>query len=196
MAQPKPSLVELRRLYARYADVVQKRLEEGWRGGLLSGSLIESSGASELPARQLEEALKNRERELRLLEAESRKEGRTPAAEERLSLRLKAKKIELRALRRDAQQPKGTCLDWSDEVWADLSRLELEDWSLRDETRETSPRHTAAVACTPAEEPEVCLALDPWKRGEADVYEYHSWRRGSFEGRLPATFFLHQLPEP
>lgn len=195
MAQPKEALLELRRLYARYADVVQRRIEEGWRAGLLSGSLIEHGEASERPARQVEEALKNRERELREIEA-ALPEAETPAAAERRARRLEAKRAEVRALRRDAQRPKGTCLDWSDEAWSELSRLASESWSLQDESRHASPRHTAAVACTPASEPEVCLALDPWKRGEPDVYEYHSWSRGSFEGRIAATFFLHRLPEP
>lgn len=193
--EPEEAQTQLYLLYARYAETVSRRLEEGWRSGLLSGELVEQPEEAQLPARQLEEALRKRNRELRAMEGQikaagSRREG------EKLLDRLEEKKAALRPLLRIDARSKGTCRDWSDQVWADLNKLAPEDWSISDETREARPYHTAAVACTPKEDPELCLVFDPWETGEPAVYEYKAWNEGSFETRLTADFFLHQLPEP
>jgi hypothetical protein len=193
---PRSELAELKKLYDRYADVVAKRTAEGWRAGLESGDLIEHPQEARLPTRQLEEAAAKRSSELKRLSAERDKETSEPRAA-RLDAAIAAKQAELKKLRKQLARSQGTCADWSDMVWADLLKVEVEGWDLRDTQRSARPWHTATVACSPAgaPKPTVCLAFDPWRRGEPDVYEFFSWDDGSFEGRLPAEFFLHQLPE-
>ena len=125
-----------------------------------------------------------------------------------------AARLRLAALRGALARSKGTCLDWSDLVWAELGRLKPEHWSVRDRERTARPFHTAAVLCSPSvleqdtacadSTPgrcleagrQVCLVFDPWQRGQADVYEFGAWNRDLFAGRVPADFFLHELPEP
>lgn len=192
---PEEQRWELRLLYRSYADLVSRKLDDGWRAGLLSGELIERPDDAGLPARQLEEALAKRERVLAGLEARLAKAAADPAQAQRLRRELAAVKREAASLRRRAARSKGTCLDWSDAVWAELSKLKPKHWSLRDEARQAPPRHTAALVCAPLGDDDLCLALDPWGRGQADAYEYGSWNSGSFEGRVPAEYFLHHLPE-
>jgi hypothetical protein len=128
--------------------------------------------------------------------------------------RISAAKSEATALHDAYSRSKGLCLDWSDLVWAELGRLKPEHWDIRDQERQTRPFHTGAVLCPePASddeeegrvctsgaggcrEPQPCLVFDPWQSGKAEVYEFSSWDRGSFSDRVPADFFLHELPEP
>lgn len=189
-------LVQLRRLYERYSDLVSKRLDDDWRAGLESGELIEHPEEARLPVRQLEEAAVKRQAEFDALK-KRRLQAVDQAEAERLDAALAAKAAEVKRLRWQLSRAKGTCADWSDAVWAELLKVGDGSWDLRDATRSARPWHTAAVACAPAgvESPTVCLALDPWKNGAPDVYDYLSWDQGSFEGKLPAEFLLHQLPE-
>ena len=55
---------------------------------------------------------------------------------------------------------------------------------------ESEPSRCAAAGRT------VCLVFDPWQRGQADVHEFGDWSRDIYAGRIPADFFLHELPEP
>lgn len=193
---PRPALFDLRKLYERYAEVVYKRVEDGWRAGLESGELIEHPEEARLPVRQLEEAAVKREAELKRLEAGVAKAA-TQAEREQLEDSVSAKASELKKLKKQLARSKGTCADWSDVVWAELSKVRAPDWDLRDASREARPWHTAAVACSPAgsQTPTVCLAFDPWNTGSADVYDFDSWDQGSFDGRIAPEFFLHHLPE-
>jgi len=192
----KPELVELRKLYGRYAELVQKRLDDGWRAGLESGELIEHPEEARLPGRQLEESVAQRETELQRLK-DLKAKAKTMADADRLEEAVDDKTSELKKLRRQLARAKGTCADWSDAVWAELLKLKPQGWDLRDGPRQTRPWHTAAIACAPAgaEVPTICLAFDPWKNGAADVYEFDSWDQGSFDGRIAPEFFLHHLPE-
>ena len=211
-ALPAEAQVELFTLYARYNEVVSKRLEDGWRAGLLSDEGTKATQDDTLPARQLEEAIRNREAEVQTLT--KRLENPEPEAEARLRRELEAAQLRLAALRDALARSKGTCLDWSDLVWAELGRLKPEHWSVRDRERTERPFHTGAVLCSPPvseeENPcsdsapgrcleagrQVCLVFDPWQRGQADIYEFGSWDRDLFASRVPADFFLHELPEP
>ena len=209
---PAEAQIELFTLYARYNDVVSKRMDEGWRAGLLSDEGTKASQDDMLPARQLEEAIRSRETAIKALT--KRLEKPELETEGRLRRELEAAQLRLAALRDALARSQGTCLDWSDLVWAELGRLKPEHWSVRDRERTVRPFHTGAALCSPpAPEPEnacsdatpgrcleagrqVCLAFDPWQRGQADVYELGAWDRSPFAGRLPADFFLHELPEP
>ncbi|MCX5797468.1 MAG: hypothetical protein NTY77_18405 [Elusimicrobia bacterium] len=211
-ALPTEAQLELFTLYARYNEVVSKRMDEGWRVGLLSDEGTKVSQDDTLPARQLEEAVRSRETEVKSLA----KQVEQPEVENgaRLRRELAAAQLRLAALRGALARSKGTCLDWSDLVWAELGRLKPEHWSIQDRERAGRPFHTGAVLCSPPaseEEPvcsdsapgrcleagrQVCLVFDPWQRGQADVYELGAWDGGRSAGRVPADFFLHDLPEP
>jgi hypothetical protein len=209
---PAEAQVELFTIYAHYNDMVAKRLEEGWRAGLLSDEGTKASQDDTLPARQLEEAIRSRETEIKTLT--DRQENPDPKTEALLRRKREAAQLRLSALRGALARSKGTCLDWSDLVWAELGRLKPEHWSVRDQERTERPFHTSAVLCSPPASEEsngcsdsspgrcleagrqVCLVFDPWQRGKADVYEFGSWDQGLFAGRVPADFFLHELPEP
>lgn len=192
--KPKPALVELRKLYDRYAALVEAKRDDGWQYALLSGD-IAAGKDNVMPARQLEEAAAKRAAELNAAKAKLAGKADLPdAAKEDLQLEIERRSSAARSAARRAAREKGTCIDWSDEVWFELRKLSPEEWSVADTTREARPRHTAAVLCTPADDPKLCLAFDPWQRGEPDVYELDSWNAGSLEGRLPAEFFLHHLP--
>lgn len=167
-ALPRQAQIELKRAYEAYGAAVQRRLDEGWRAGLLSGSLVENPEEPSRPVRQLEESLAKRLAE--------------------------SKPKEARDLRRQLSRSKGLALDWSDAVWAELTALQLKSWSVSDIPRKAGPRHTAALLCTPPGESELCLAFDPWPNGRAQAYEFESWDSGSFAGRIPPQFFLHSLP--
>lgn len=192
---PREAQGELFTLYARYNEAVQKRIEDGWYTGLLTGELVEQPDVIHLPARQTEQALEKRRRELTSLEAELKKvEGR--AASTPLFEKVKAKKLEVRRARKADDRAKGLCLDWSDMVWAELVKTSPEHWRVKDERRAAAPFHTSAVVCTPQEEPELCLAFDPWESGRADVFEFRDWDQASTKARIAPEFFLHQLPDP
>lgn len=195
--KPRDALVELRRLYDRYTALVEsKREDAGWSYGLVSEELSSGDEDVIVPARQLEEAAKSRAAELAALKAKLAAGEQTlpQAALEDLRWQVEKKRREARAAARAAAREKGTCVDWSDLVWFTLRGLDLQDWSVQDTTRQAPPRHTAAVLCTPADSPELCLAFDPSITGEPDVYEFESWDKGSRAGRLPPEFFLHHLP--
>lgn len=192
------ALVELRELYRRYADVVASKRElDGWEYALETGTIVEHPDERILPARQAEDAYRRRSAELRRLEEayDATTNKFQDAAREELRYQADKKKREVRAARRFARRTKGLSLDWSDLVWAELTKLDPEHWSVSDAVRDASPRHSAAVVCTPAEDPTLCLAFDPWPRGEPDVYEYETWNKASTSGRLPPEYFLHHLPE-
>jgi hypothetical protein len=209
---PAKAQVELFSLYARYNDEVSKRLDEGWRAGLLRDEGTRASQDDTLPARQLEEAIRNREAEIKTLT--KRLEKPEPGTEPRLRREREASQARLTALRSALARSKGTCQDWSDLVWSELGRLKPEHWSIQDRERTKRPFHTGAVLCSPPASEEdaactdsapgrclqggrqVCLVFDPWQRGQADVYEFGAWDRDLFAGRVPADFFLHELPEP
>jgi hypothetical protein len=212
-ALPAQAQVELFTLYARYSDTVSKRLDEGWRSGLLSDEGRKTSQEDTLPARQLEDAIRNRETEIKTLA--KRLEQPDPGTEPRLRREREAAQLRLAALRGALDRSKGTCQDWSDLIWAELGRLKPEYWAIADRERAERPFHTGAVLCSPPAASEadnacsdstpgrcleagrqVCLVFDPWQRGEADVYEFGAWDRRPFAGRVPADFFLHELPEP
>jgi len=203
-ALPDEAQVELFTLYARYNDVVSQRMDEGWRAGLIRDEGAKASQDDTLPARQLEAAIHGREAAIKTLT--KRLETPDPAAEARLRRELEDAQLRLASLRRALARSKGNCLDWLDLVWAELGRLKPEQWSIRDRERTERPFHTGAVLCSPPSsdcpdsEPgpcrQVCLVFDPWQRGQADVYEFGAWDRGNAFGRVPADFFLHELPEP
>jgi hypothetical protein len=212
-ALPAEAQTELFTLYGRYSDTVSKRLDEGWHAGLLIDEGNKTSQEDTLPARQLEEAIKNRENEIKALT--KRLEKPDPDTEPSLRRQREAARMRLSALRGALDRSKGTCQDWSDLIWADLGRLKPEYWAIQDRERSERPFHTGAVLCSPPASEEadnacsdstpgrcleagrqVCLVFDPWQRGEADVYEFGAWDRGLFAGRMPADFFLHELPEP
>lgn len=187
---PAEAQTELFTLYARYSELVSDRVETGWRAGLISEQGVKATQDDSLPARQLEEAARGREAEIRTIEKKLEKPD--PATVEELRRRREAAGARLLALRGALARAKGTCLDWSDLVWAELSRRDPEHWTVDDRERAARPFHTGAVLCAET----VCLVFDPWQRGQADVYEFKEWDRDVYAGRVPADFFLHDLPEP
>jgi hypothetical protein len=211
-ALPAAAQIELFTLYARYNEAVSKRMDEGWRAGLLSDEGTKASQDDTLPARQIEEAVSNREAEIKSLG--KRLEKPEPETVTRLRRERESAQTRLAALRNALTRAKGSCLDWSDLVWAEMSRLQPEHWSVRDRERGARPFHTGAVLCSPPASEEdgscsdsmpggcsaagrrICLVFDPWQRGQADVYEFGDWSRDIYAGRIPADFFLHELPEP
>lgn len=196
--KPKDALLELRALYERYVDVVNAKRElDGWDRSLETGAIVEHPDGRVLPARQAEEAFRLRREELRKLEEryKSMEGDFKDGAREDLRIEIDKKKRAVRAARRAASRTKGLALDWSDLIWHELGRLEPEEWSISDAARDARPLHSAAVVCTPYDRPTLCLAFDPWRRGEPDVYEYDTWNKGEFSARLPPEFFLHHLPE-
>lgn len=194
---PVEARVELRKMYRRYADAVATRLEQGWTPGLLDEESISGEAGDFRPARLTEDMIKVRRREIRDLEAAFEK--KTPEKDRpdyvRARALIKTKTQELAELRGLATRDKGLCRDWSDLVWHTLTQLDLEHWSVRDAVRSARPFHTAAVACSPADVPVVCLAFDPWKEGRADVYAFDAWDDATMGGRFPRDYLLHELPE-
>lgn len=192
---PPESQVELRRMFKSYAEAVNRRLEQGWRPGVLDESVIEDVERPFQPARLLEQALKNRPKEIAQLEDALR--SLTPdhpdyARNRRLA---DGKKLELGELRRKAKREKGVCRDWSDESWAALRAAKPQRWRIEDRRREARPYHSAAVACS-KDVPRLCLAFDPWSEGKPDVFAFGAWDENQTRGaRLPPAYFLHGLPE-
>jgi hypothetical protein len=211
-ALPQEAQLELFTLYARYNEAVSNRMDEGWRAGLIGDEDAKTSQDDTLPARQIEEAIRSREAAIKTLSKQMEKPD--PDSEARLHRDLESAQLRLASLRDALTRPKGTCRDWSDLVWAELGRLKPENWSVQDRERTARPFHTGAVLCSPpisedmeacsdsapsrclGTESRVCLVFDPWQRGQADVYEFGSWDRDIYAARVPADFFLHDLPEP
>ncbi|MBI5240899.1 MAG: hypothetical protein HY926_10540 [Elusimicrobia bacterium] len=187
---PAAAQTELFTLYARYNELVSAHMEEGWRAGLISDQGTKTTQDDTLPARQLAQAVRSREAEIRALDKKLEKPD--PRSVVRLRRERDAVQARILALRGALARPKGTCLDWSDLVWAELVRLDPEHWSVSDRERAARPFHTGAVLCAG----QICLVFDPWQRGQADVFEFREWDRDAYAGRIPADFFLHDLPEP
>jgi hypothetical protein len=194
-ALPVEARLELRRMYFRYRDQIVKRQEQGWETGLLSDAVIENVDEPFQPARLLDDEKKNRRKELAELRATLAKTPGDSAGFGRLRRKIDDKSGELdRAEAKDERQ-KGICRDWSDDVWFTLTGMNLDAWSVDDRKRDTRPFHTGAVACSPQENPAVCLVFDPWASGKPAVYAFQAWDTQDPGGRLPADYFLHGLPE-
>jgi len=194
-ALPVEARVELRQMFRRYREEVARRLEQGWESGLLNDAVIEDVDEPFQPARLLEDAEKNRKKELAALEAALKTSDADANEHGKLLAKLRDKQDDLDRLRRKLGREKGICRDWSDDVWSLLTKMNLDNWTVDDRRRTARPYHTAAVACAPADEPTVCLAFDPWSEGQAQVYAYPAWDGHEPGGRIPADYFLHGLPE-
>lgn len=194
-ALPVEARVELRKMFLRYREEVARRLEQGWEPGLLNDAVIEDVDEPFQPARLMEDAEKNRKKELTALEAALKKSDADAAEHGKRMAKLRDKQDDLDRLRRKLGREKGICRDWSDDVWSLLTKMNLDDWTVDDRRRTARPYHTAAVACAPIDEPTVCLAFDPWSEGQAQVYAFPAWDGHEPGGRVPADYFLHGLPE-
>ena len=192
---PAAARVELRRMFVAYRDEVSKRLDQGWTPGAINDAIIEGGDDSFLPARQLEEALADRRREEAALRAELARTSRDDPKYARVLSRIRAKSAEVAAARKALGREKGVCRDWSDDLWSLFTGLDLQAWSVQDQARTARPYHTAAVVCTNAGDPPVCLAFDPWEDGRPDVFAFDAWDSKTEGGRLPPDYFLHGLPE-
>lgn len=192
---PLEARLELRRMYMKYREEVAARMEQGWSSGLLSDAVIEDVDDPFQPARLLEESEKNRRQHLADQEAALAKMSRDSTDYGRQLARIEnEKEVVARARRKNARE-KGICRDWSDDVWYLLTKMGLDQWTVDDRRRESRPFHTAAVACSPQEDPRVCLVFDPWTEGKPSVYAYAAWDAKDPGGRIPAEYFLHGLPE-
>jgi hypothetical protein len=190
---PAQARAELRAAYLRYRAEVERRLESGWGAGVVDRSVV--ADPDRTPARQLEQALASRQRELAQLEARlAATDGDAPEYGALLT-KVAHKKDDIDAARDKAARAKGTCRDWSDDVWWLLTDMKLKEWTVSDRQCEESARGAGAVVCADASEPEVCLVLDPWTSGEPLVYAEAAWSAGQPGGRLPPAFFLSELPE-
>ena len=196
-ALPPEARVELKKMYRRYKEAVSRKLEAGWRPGVLSEAVIEDVDEPFQPARLVERMIEVRRKEIAGLQESLRAAagGDDPYAVKRLRASLEAKRDELAALVSRDRREKGLCRDWSDLIWAEFTSMDLEHWGVRDERRATRPYHTAAVACSPADSPSVCLAFDPWENGRPDVYAYGAWDESAPGGRFPAVYLMHGLPD-
>jgi hypothetical protein len=194
-ALPLEARLELRRLYMKYRDQVASRVEQGWTPGLLSDAVIEDVDDPFQPARLLEDAEKNRRKFLADLQAAFAKMTPDSPGYARQMQRIEdEKEVVARAHRKNGRE-KGICRDWSDDVWYLLTKMDPDHWSVDDRRRSARPFHSAAVACSPPEDPTVCLAFDPWTEGKPSVYAYRAWDAKDPGARLPAEYFLHGLPE-
>lgn len=192
---PPEARVELRKMFLKYRDEVTRRLEGGWGYGVLSDAVIEDVDEPFQPARQLEDALKVRGAELEKLQAAASKMNHDTAEYGKTLRKIQDKKDALERARRLSRREMGICRDWSDDVWSVFTAMGLDHWSVDDRRRTTRPFHTGAVACSPVEEPAVCLVFDPWVRGKPDVFSFGAWDEQAPGGRVPADYFLHGLPE-
>ena len=195
VALPLESRLELRRLYMKYREEVATRVEQGWTPGLLNDAVIEDVDDPFQPARLLEDAEKNRRKFLADQEAALVKMSRDSPDFGRQMQRIEDEKAVVARAHRKNGREKGICRDWSDDVWYLLTKMDADHWSVDDRRRTARPFHTAAVVCTPQEDPTVCLAFDPWVEGKPSVYAYQAWDAKDPGARLPAEFFLHGLPE-
>lgn len=195
-ALPAPARVELKKMYRRYKQVVARKLEAGWRTGLLSEAVIEDVDEPFQPARLIESMIELRKQELaKFQEALKALPPDDPYNDKRLRAALESKREELKTLFARHKRDKGLCRDWSDQIWSEFVSMELEYWGARDERRAARPYHTAAVACSPPDSPAVCLAFDPWEDGRPNVFAYGAWDESAPGGRFPAEYFLHGLPD-
>lgn len=194
-ALPLAARLELRRMYMRYKDEVTKRVEQGWTPALLSEAVIEDADEPFQSARLLEEAEKNRRKFLADMRAKLAALSPDDIEYGRQLRRIDAEKeVVDRAIKKNSRE-KGICRDWSDDVWSLLTQMNLDQWTVDDRRRTSRPFHTAAIACSPQEDPTVCLAFDPWTEGKASVYAFRAWDAQEPGARLPAEYFLHGLPE-
>ncbi|UPT74275.1 MAG: hypothetical protein M0D55_00460 [Elusimicrobiota bacterium] len=194
--QPVEARVELKRMYRRYKEIVPKKLDAGWATGLLSEAVIEGVDEPFQPARLVDDMIARRRKEVERVQAALAKVADDdPYNHRRISAVLVERKAELARLLSKNKREKGICRDWSDLVWSEFVALELEHWAVRDERRTARPYHTAAVACTPVDDPKVCLVFDPWADGRPNVYTFTAWDESSPGGRFPAEYFNHHLPD-
>lgn len=195
-ALPIETRVELKKMYRRYKDTVARKLEAGWRTGVLSEAVIEDVDEPFQPARLVSGMIELRKTEIvRIQEALNALTSDDPYNARRLRAALEAKREELRILVSRNKREIGLCRDWSDQIWSEFLSMNLEYWGARDERRATRPYHTAVVACSPADSPSVCLAFDPWEDGRPNVFAYAAWDESAPGGRFPAEYFLHGLPD-
>jgi hypothetical protein len=194
--QPVEARVELKRMYRRYKEIVPKKLDAGWTTGLLSEAVIEGVDEPFQPARLVDDMIARRRKEVERVKAALAKVASDdPYNDKRIRAVLEEKQRELSRLLSKNRREKGICRDWSDLVWSEFVALELEHWAVRDERRSARPYHTAAVACTPVDDPKVCLVFDPWADGRPNVYAFAAWDESSPGGRFPAEYFNHHLPD-
>lgn len=195
-ALPIEARIELKKMYRTYKLAVTRRLDEGWHTGLISEAVIEDVDEPFQPARLLKSMIELRKKELvRLQEALADLPDGEPSKTRRLRAAIDDKKRDISELTSRNKREKGICRDWSDLIWSEFTAMNLEYWGVRDERRARRPYHTAAIACSPAESPEVCLAFDPWEDGRPTVYAYGAWDENAPGGRFPATYFLYNLPD-
>jgi len=195
-ALPVEARVELKKMYRRYKQAVSRKLDEGWHTGLLSEAVIEDVDEPFQPARLLTGMIELRKQELvKLQESLADLPDGEPSKDKRLRSAIDDKRRELAALVSRNKREKGLCRDWSDMIWSEFTAMNLEHWGARDERRATRPYHTAAVACSPADSPAVCLAFDPWEDGRPNIFAYSAWDEAAPGGRFPAEYFLHGLPD-
>ncbi|OGS36365.1 MAG: hypothetical protein A2506_00485 [Elusimicrobia bacterium RIFOXYD12_FULL_66_9] len=196
-ALPAEARVELRKMYFRYADAVSRRLDQGWRGGVLSKAVIEDIADPFQPARLLEEAASKRRKEISDLEVSLSKLGHDRPDYAKTRRRIEDKKVELRVILGRSAREKGICRDWSDVIWSELTALGPEHWTVEDRRRESRPFHTGAVLCSIEEDQwrSVCLVFDPWEEGRADAFAFEAWDAREPGGRIPVDYFMHDLPE-
>lgn len=193
---PIEARVELKKIYRRYKDVVTRKLEAGWRTGVLSEAVIENVDEPFQPARLVEGMIELRKKEMANIQAALKGlNSDDPYNDRRLRAALETKREELRSLVARNNREKGLCRDWSDQIWSEFVSMNLEYWGARDERRATRPYHTAVVVCSPADSPTVCLAFDPWEDGRPNVFAYGAWDESAPGGRFPAEYFLHGLPD-
>lgn len=194
-ALPLEARLELRRMYMRYRDEVAKRVEQGWTPSLLSEAVIEDADDPFQSARLLEDAEKNRRKFLADLQAKLATLSRDDIEYGRQMRRIdNEKEVVERAIKKNSRE-KGICRDWSDDVWFLLTQMNLDQWTVDDRRRTSRPFHTAAIVCSPQDDPTVCLAFDPWAEGKPSVYAFNAWDAKEPGARLPAEYFIHGLPE-
>ncbi len=195
-ALPAPARVELKKMYRRYKEAVTRKLDTGWRTGVLSEAVIEDIDEPFQSARLIESMIELRKTEVaKIQEALKALASDDPYNDKRLRAALEAKREQLRTLIASNKREKGLCRDWSDLVWSEFMSMNLEYWGARDERRATRPYHTGVVACSPADSPTLCLVFDPWEDSRPNVFDYGAWDESAPGGRFPAEFFLHGLPD-
>jgi hypothetical protein len=192
---PVEARTELRTMYLRYKEEVAARIEQGWTPGLLGDPVIEGVEDPFQPARLLQEAVDHRRDSIADHKAELAKTAEDSPDHFRLAGLIGMEEDALERARAKNSRGKGLCRDWSDDAWSALTVLGPARWTIDDRRRTARPFHSAAVACTPSEHSAVCLAFDPWAQGKPAVYAFDAWDAANPGGRIPADFFLHDLPE-
>ncbi|MEK7233106.1 MAG: hypothetical protein AAB268_04780 [Elusimicrobiota bacterium] len=193
---PVGARVELKKMYRRYKDVVTRKLESGWRTGVLSEAVIEDVDEPFQPARLVTEMIELREKEAADIQAALKtRASDDPYNTRRLRAALETKREETSVLVARNKREKGLCRDWSDQIWSEFVSMNLEYWDARDARRATRPYHTATVVCSPAHSSTICLAFDPWEDGRPNVFAYEAWNESAPGGRFPAEYFIYDLPD-